>query len=95
MKKCSSSKSRVGPQYDLVGTATLRLEDAGEEVRCHELYLEDAENDRLPALFGQFCCRLAVQPYCRYFRSLKAACPVSLVILLVGLLPGYWRNIVG
>jgi hypothetical protein len=71
VKKCSSgsSKSRVGPQFDLVGTATLRLEDAGEEVRCHELYLEDAENDRLPALFGQFCCRLAVQPYCRYSTS--------------------------
>ena len=43
----------------------LRLEDAGEEVKPHELFLEDAENDRLPPLFGQFCCRLAVQPYCR------------------------------
>ena len=43
----------------------IRLEDAGEEVKPHELFLEDAENDRLPPLFGQFCCRLAVQPYCR------------------------------
>ncbi len=62
----SSSKSRPGPQFDLLATATLRLEDAAEDVRCHELYLEDGENDRLPPLFGQFCCRLAVQPYCRY-----------------------------
>ncbi|XP_023347091.1 rhotekin-2 [Eurytemora carolleeae] len=59
------SKSKPGPQFDLLATATLRLEDAGEEVKPHELFLEDAENDRLPPLFGQFCCRLAVQPYCR------------------------------
>jgi len=57
--------SRPGPQFDLLGTASLRLEHAGEDVRPHELFLEDNENDRLPPMFGQFCCRLAVQPYCR------------------------------
>lgn len=61
-------KKVAGPKFDLLATATLRLEEAGEEVRSHELYLEEAENsgtDRLPPLFGQFCARLAVQPYCR------------------------------
>ena len=56
-----------GPKFDLLATATLRLEDAGEDVGSHELYMEDTENDhpRLPPLFGQFCARLAVMPYCR------------------------------
>jgi len=58
----------AGPKFDLLATATLRLEEAGEEVKSHELYLEEGENNtsgRLPPLFGQFCARLAVQPYCR------------------------------
>lgn len=54
-----------GPKFSLIATATLRLEDAGDEVNSHELYLEDRENERTPQLFGQFCCRLAVQPDCR------------------------------
>lgn len=54
-----------GPKFSLIATATLRLEDAGDEVTSHELYLEDRENERTPQLFGQFCCRLAVQPDCR------------------------------
>lgn len=58
----------LGPKFDLLATSTLRLEEAGEEVRSHEFYMEEAENgqaDRLPPLFGHFCSRLAVQPYCR------------------------------
>ena len=58
----------AGPKFDLLATATLRLEEAGEEVGSHELYIEEGENrelGKLPPLFGQFCCRLAVQPYCR------------------------------
>jgi len=61
---------RPGPQFDLLATAILRLEDAGEDVGSHELYLEEENSTggpagRLPPLFGQFCARLAVQPYCR------------------------------
>ena len=55
-----------GPKFDLLGTAILRLEDAGEDVQSHELYMEEENNHpRLPPLFGQFCARLAVMPYCR------------------------------
>jgi len=56
-----------GPNFDLLATALLRLEDAGEDVQSHELYMEDLENTnpKLPPLFGQFCARLAVMPYCR------------------------------
>ena len=44
------------------------------QVRSHEFYMEENENslgrggdklDKLPPMFGHFCCRLAVQPYCR------------------------------
>ena len=80
----------AGPKFDLLATATLRLEEAGEQVgsldkssfvssniqvRSHEFYMEENENslgkggsdkpDKLPPMFGHFCCRLAVQPYCR------------------------------
>jgi hypothetical protein len=61
-------RREAGPKFDLLATATLRLEEASEEVQSHEFYLEEGENreaGRLPPLFGQFCCRLAVQPYCR------------------------------
>jgi len=58
--------SHKGPKFDLLGTATLRLEDSGESVQSHELYQEEENNHpRLPPLFGQFCARLAVMPYCR------------------------------
>ena len=58
--------SYKGPKFDLLGTATLRLEDSGECVKSHELYQEEENNHpRLPPLFGQFCARLAVMPYCR------------------------------
>merc|ERR1719422_2950746 len=58
--------SHKGPKFDLLGTAILRLEDAGEAVQSHELYMEEENSPpRLPPLFGQFCARLAVMPYCR------------------------------
>lgn len=74
MREANSEKEDVekaskhkGPKFDLLGTATLRLDDSGEDVRSHELYMEEGENDhpRMPPLFGQFCARLAVMPYCR------------------------------
>ena len=58
--------SHKGPKFDLLGTAILRLEDAGEAVQSHELYMEEENSHpRLPPMFGQFCARLAVMPYCR------------------------------
>jgi len=66
-KEEEKTNNHKGPKFDLLATATLRLDDAGEEVRSHELYMEEGENDhpRMPPLFGQFCARLAVMPYCR------------------------------
>ena len=55
----------LGAKGQIYHNFSFRLEHAGEDVRPHELFLEDNENDRLPPMFGQFCCRLAVQPYCR------------------------------
>merc|ERR1719205_442194 len=31
----------AGPKFDLLATATLRLEEAGEQVRSHEFYMEE------------------------------------------------------
>lgn len=55
----------IGPKFDLVAHATLRLNDASDDIHTHDLVLENMENPRhqLP-LFGHFCCRLAVQPEC-------------------------------
>ena len=50
----------------MLGTATFRLENSGEEIKSRELYqVEENNHPRLPPLFGQFCARLAVMPYCR------------------------------
>ncbi|XP_067131505.1 rhotekin-2-like isoform X2 [Centruroides vittatus] len=55
----------IGPKFDLVAHATLRLSDSSDDIHTHDLILENAENPhhQLP-LFGHFCCRLAVQPDC-------------------------------
>lgn len=50
----------------MVATATLRLKDASDAIKTHDLLIENLENrsSQLP-LFGHFCCRLAVQPDCQ------------------------------
>ena len=55
----------IGPKFELVASANLTLEDCDDEVRSHEVYVEDFDDDveSLP-LFGQVCCRLATLPYC-------------------------------
>ena len=49
-----------------MATATLRLKDASDAVKTHDLLIENLENrnSQLP-LFGHFCCRMAVQPDCQ------------------------------
>lgn len=53
------------PKFDLLAKATLRLEDSDESICTYDLQLVKGEKScsQLP-LFGLFCCRLAVQPYC-------------------------------
>lgn len=55
--------TNLGPRFDLVARATLRLEDVDDNIRTHDLIIENRENpvNQLP-LFGHFCCRLAAQP---------------------------------
>lgn len=53
----------IGPKFELEAHATLRLGDAADAVRTHDLVLEGTEQHRLP-LFGHFCCRLAALPDC-------------------------------
>lgn len=53
----------IGPKFDLVAHATLRLSDCSDSIQTHDLIIENLPNQQhnLP-LFGHFCCRLAVQP---------------------------------
>lgn len=52
------------PQFHLVASATMTLDDTDKSIRSHDLALNSLENKvhALP-LFGHFCCRLAVQPH--------------------------------
>ncbi|XP_067134500.1 rhotekin-2-like isoform X2 [Centruroides vittatus] len=53
----------IGPKFDLVAHAVLRLSDCSGSIQTHDLTVENLPNQQhnLP-LFGHFCCRLAVQP---------------------------------
>lgn len=54
-----------GPKFDLAATAALRLADAADAIKTHDLIIvkNDSQQALLP-FFGNFCCRLAVQPLC-------------------------------
>ncbi|XP_034233900.1 rhotekin-like isoform X1 [Thrips palmi] len=56
---------RIGPNFELMASAHLSLDDVGDSVHTHDLQLENVEprSHQLP-LFGHFCCRLAAQPDC-------------------------------
>ncbi|XP_076308248.1 rhotekin-2-like isoform X1 [Tachypleus tridentatus] len=53
----------IGPKFELVAHGTLCVDDTDDEVKTHDLMLETLESSQhqLP-FFGQFCCRLAIQP---------------------------------
>ncbi|GAB6023188.1 hypothetical protein CHUAL_008011 [Chamberlinius hualienensis] len=57
------ASTNLGPKFELVARATLRLDDAEDCITTHDLVIENNENrfNQLP-LFGHFCCRLATQP---------------------------------
>ncbi|XP_064083297.1 rhotekin-like [Macrobrachium nipponense] len=59
------SNGELGPKFEMVATARLRLENVSNNTATHDLTLENTENraNQLP-LFGHFCCRLAAQPDC-------------------------------
>lgn len=56
---------KIGPNFELMASAYLTLDDTNDNVRTFDLKIENTENGRnqLP-LFGHFCCRLAAQPSC-------------------------------
>jgi len=49
--------------YDLLAEISLTLEDANDGIECHDLDKTTSNEEQLPKLFGQICCRLAVSPY--------------------------------
>ncbi|KAK9308913.1 hypothetical protein QLX08_001320 [Tetragonisca angustula] len=57
-------ESNKVPQFELMAYAKMTLDDTDENIRSHDLTLNNFGNkgNALP-LFGHFCCRLAVQPY--------------------------------
>ncbi|PSN40887.1 hypothetical protein C0J52_18879 [Blattella germanica] len=56
---------KIGPHFELMATARLKLDDVHDSIHTHDLKVESLENrnHQLP-LFGHFCCRLAAQPDC-------------------------------
>ncbi|VVC35413.1 Anillin homology domain,Pleckstrin homology domain,PH domain-like [Cinara cedri] len=59
------NSSKIGPNFELMGSANLTLEEVDDRVHTHDIKIESTQNrnNQLP-LFGHFCCRLAAQPQC-------------------------------
>jgi hypothetical protein len=54
------------PEFLHTATAVLTIENASNDEKCHQLIVTEQGPevaDRVPPLFGDFCCRLAVKPY--------------------------------
>ncbi|KAG6800779.1 rhotekin-2 [Apis mellifera caucasica] len=53
------------PQFELMAYAKMTLDDSNKNIRSHDLTLNNFGNKiQILPLFGHFCCRLAIQPYC-------------------------------
>ncbi|XP_043479506.1 rhotekin-like isoform X2 [Leptopilina heterotoma] len=59
------NSGKMGPQFELMASARLSLDDTDDNIHTHDLVINNLENKNhaLP-LFGHFCCRLAAQPDC-------------------------------
>ncbi|XP_051160755.1 rhotekin-like isoform X2 [Leptopilina boulardi] len=59
------NSGKMGPQFELMASARLTLDDTDDNIHTHDLVINNLENKNhaLP-LFGHFCCRLAAQPDC-------------------------------
>ncbi|XP_025416827.1 rhotekin-like isoform X2 [Sipha flava] len=59
------NSSKIGPNFELMASAKLTLEEVDDRVHTHDMKIESTRNrnNQLP-LFGHFCCRLAAQPQC-------------------------------
>jgi len=57
--------NKIGPNFELMASAKLSLEEVDDRVHTHDMKIENTQNrnNQLP-LFGHFCCRLAAQPKC-------------------------------
>ena len=49
--------------YDMLAEICLTVDDANDAIECHDLDKTAPNEEQLPKLFGQICCRLAVSPY--------------------------------
>ncbi|CAI6350989.1 unnamed protein product [Macrosiphum euphorbiae] len=59
------NSGKIGPNFELMASAKLTLEEVDDRVHTHDMKIESTQNrnNQLP-LFGHFCCRLAAQPQC-------------------------------
>lgn len=55
--------ANVGPRFEMIASVTLCLDDCSNDVETHELYVEDANGENSPPMFGGLCCRIAAMPY--------------------------------
>lgn len=59
----------IGPKFECIAKATLTLEDVNGAISCYDLITDTDSTNRSYvscglALFGNFCCRLSLEPRC-------------------------------
>ncbi|XP_067939495.1 rhotekin-2-like [Watersipora subatra] len=64
LKESFDMQSLPGPKFHLVAESTLKLSDAGDRISSFDLITKDQDVGLSLPLFGNFCCRFAVQPHC-------------------------------
>ncbi|XP_078660092.1 rhotekin-like isoform X3 [Branchiostoma floridae x Branchiostoma belcheri] len=59
-----SNPCNIGPKFHLAASVELSLRDASDSIRTHDLSVGSKDSSSHLSLYGNLCCRLAVQPRC-------------------------------
>ncbi|XP_019635707.1 PREDICTED: rhotekin-2-like isoform X2 [Branchiostoma belcheri] len=79
----------IGPKFHLAASVELSLRDASDSIRTHDLSVGSKDSSSHLSLYGNLCCRLAVQPRC-----MVEECAAGFLNLqeMVGGLPNWTRR---
>ncbi|KAI8486179.1 septin cytoskeleton organization [Branchiostoma belcheri] len=84
-----SNPCNIGPKFHLAASVELSLRDASDSIRTHDLSVGSKDSSSHLSLYGNLCCRLAVQPRC-----MVEECAAGFLNLqeMVGGLPNWTRR---
>ncbi|XP_078588703.1 rhotekin-2-like isoform X1 [Branchiostoma floridae x Branchiostoma japonicum] len=84
-----SNPCNIGPKFHLAASVELSLRDASDSIRTHDLSVGSKDSSSHISLYGNLCCRLAVQPRC-----MVEECAAGFLNLqeMVGGLPNWTRR---